>query len=52
MRYDIIMDLTRGIPTITQQLRNHFLPMGKMLVEQFHFYSAASLFVAAVFLRL
>lgn len=42
MRYDIIMDLARGIPTTTQQLRNHFLPMGQMLVEQFHFYSGPS----------
>lgn len=42
MRYDIIMDLARGILTTTQQLRNHFLPMGKMLVEQFHFYSCSS----------
>ena len=40
--FDIIMDLARGIPTTTQQLRNHFLPMGKMLVEQFHFYSGPS----------
>ena len=42
MGYNIIMDLTKGIPTTTQQLRNHFLPMGKMLVEQFHFYSGPS----------
>ena len=42
MRYDIIMDLARGIPTATKQLRDHFLPTGKMLAKQFHFYSGPS----------
>ena len=42
MRYDIIMDLARGIPTTTQQLRNHFLPMGKTLAKQSHFHSTPS----------
>lgn len=42
MRYDIIMDLAKGIPTATKQLRDYFLPMGKMFVEQFHFYSGPS----------
>ena len=42
MRYNIIMDLAKGFSTTTQQLRNHFLPMGKTLVKQFHFYSGPS----------
>ena len=42
MRYDIIMDLARGIPTATKQLRDHFLPTGKMLAKHFHFYSGPS----------
>ena len=42
MRYDISMDLARGFSTATKQLRDHFLPTGKMLAKQFHFYSDPS----------
>jgi len=34
--------LGEGFSTATKQLRDHFLPMGKMLAKQFHFYSDPS----------
>jgi len=34
--------LNEGFSTATKQLRDHFLPTGKMLAKQFHFYSGPS----------